>query len=55
MDMLIFQSLQKRVKVQMIENVNSKKDLWIVENGAIPGTISVKGTSGTAMANGLYM
>ena len=39
----------------MITNENGKKDLWIVENGAVPGTILVKGTSGTAMANGLYM
>ena len=55
MDMLIRQGLQKRVEVQMIRNENSQKDLWIVENGAAPGTILVKGTSGTAMANGLYM
>ena len=39
----------------MIRNENSRRDLWIVENGAVAGTILVKGTSGTAMANGLYM
>lgn len=39
----------------MIEKGDIRGDLWIVDNGEKPGTILVKGSSGTAMANGLYM
>lgn len=39
----------------MVEKVDPHRDYWIVDNGDSEGTISVKGTSGTAMANGLYM
>ena len=38
-----------------MEKVDPHRDYWIVDNGDVEGTISVKGTSGTAMANGLYM
>ena len=39
----------------IVERENPHRDYWVVKNGSQEGKILVEGTSGTALANGLYM
>ena len=49
------QHLQDSVDLLVVEKENPHRDFWIVKNGNQEGRILVEGTSGTALANGLYM
>jgi hypothetical protein len=49
------QHLQDSVDLLVVEKENPHRDFWVVKNGNQEGRILVEGTSGTALANGLYM